>query len=575
MGALPRPVLNLNSSVRRRLFLVGLLALMVAAALFTPAQAAPRRASAGVSPGSGVSDDRAPGEAASADALPIASADSVSGDAAAPAARPFRFEDVVEKARTAAEAEYVPPAALPASLRSLNYDQWRTVRFKPERSLWRFEKLPFELQFFHSGFYYDRNVEISIIEEDGNVVPVPFSTDLFQYPNDDLRSQVATSNVGFAGFRVHCAINDPGYKDEVVVFLGASYFRAVGKDTKYGLSARGLALDTALPSGEEFPWFREFWVGKPSGGDASITVYALLDSPSCTGAYRFVISPGPETVMREGFQVFLRKGVEKVGIAPLTSMYFYGAPENGRLGDYRPEVHDSDGLLVHRDDDLWQWRALRNGERLSTTRIPVERLLGFGLLQRNRNFDRYQDLEADYERRPSLWVEPDDDWGSGRIELIEIPTDSEYNDNIVAFWVPNREKPDSPIKGACRLRWGEWEKRLHPLGRVVGTHQARGDRKNWVRFLVDFEGGELDALPEDSGITSVVEVDGAKLVQKHLEKNPHTGGWRLSFQVEVDAGGGFSVFPAIPPAVHLSAVLKKGENLPNPLTETWTYVFGR
>ena len=575
MGALPRPVLNLNSSVRRRLFLVGLLALMGAAALFTPAQAAPRRASAGVSPGSGVSDDRAPGEAASADALPIASADSVSGDAAAPAARPFRFEDVVEKARAAAEAEYIPPVALPASLRSLNYDQWRTVRFKPERSLWRFEKLPFELQFFHSGFYYDRNVEISIIEEDGNVVPVPFSTDLFQYPNDDLRSQVAFSNVGFAGFRVHYAINDPGYKDEVAVFLGASYFRAVGKDTKYGLSARGLALDTALPSGEEFPWFREFWIGKPASGDVSITVYALLDSPSCTGAYRFVISPGPETVMREGFQVFLRKGVEKVGIAPLTSMYFYGAPENGRLGDYRPEVHDSDGLLIHRDDDLWQWRALRNGERLSTTRIPVERLLGFGLLQRNRNFDRYQDLEADYERRPSLWVEPDDDWGSGRIELIEIPTDSEYNDNIVAFWVPNREKPDSPIKGACRLRWGEWEKRLHPLGRVVGTHQARGDRKNWVRFLVDFEGGELDALPEDSGITSIVEVDGAKLVQKHLEKNPHTGGWRLSFQVEVDAGGGFSVFPAIPPAVHLSAVLKKGENLPNPLTETWTYVFGR
>ncbi len=575
MGTLSRPVLNLKSAACRQLFLVGLLALMVATALSMPAQAAPRKAPASASPGSGASDDRAPGEAASADALPIASADSVSRDVLPPAARPFGFEDVVGKARAMAKTEYVPPAALPASLRNLDYDQWRTVRFKPERSLWRSEKLPFELQFFHSGFYYDRNVEINIIEEDGHVVPVPFSTDLFQYPNDDMRIQVAASNVGFAGFRVHYAINDPGYKDEVAVFLGASYFRAVGKDTKYGLSARGLALDTALPSGEEFPWFREFWVGKPSGDDASITVYALLDSPSCAGAYRFVISPGPETAMREGFQVFFRNGVEKAGIAPLTSMYFYGTPENGRLGDYRPEVHDSDGLLIHRDDDLWQWRALRNGERLSTTRIPVERLHGFGLLQRNRNFDRYQDLEADYERRPSLWVEPDGDWGRGRIELIEIPTDSEYNDNVVAFWVPNREKPDSPIKGACTLRWGEWEKRLHPLGRVVGTHQARGDRKNWVRFLVDFEGGELDALPKDSGITSIVEAEGAKLVQKHLEKNPHTGGWRLSFQVEADAGGGFSVFPAIPPAVRLSAVLKKGENLPNPLTETWTYVFGR
>ena len=572
MGALFRPVLNLRSAACRRIFFVGLLALMGAMSLTIPLEAASPKASSDVSPASG---DPAPRIPASVDVPSAASADSVSGDAAAPAARPFGFGDVLKKAMAAAESEYVPPAALPASMRNLNYDQWRTVRFKPERSLWRFEKLPFELQFFHSGFYYDRNVEINIIEEDGHVVPVPFSTDLFQYPGDELRSQVATSNVGFAGFRVHCAINDPGYKDEVVVFLGASYFRAVGKDTKYGLSARGLALNTALPSGEEFPWFREFWIGKPASDDVSITVYALLDSPSCTGAYRFVITPGPETAMREEFQVFFRSGVEKAGIAPLTSMYFYGAPENGRLGDYRPEVHDSDGLLVHRDDDVWQWRALRNGERLNTTRISMERLLGFGLLQRNRNFDHYQDLEADYERRPSLWVEPDGDWGSGRIELIEIPTDSEYNDNIVAFWVPNREKPDSPIRGACTLRWGGQEKHLHSLGRVVGTRQARGDRKNWARFLVDFEGGELDALPEDSGITSVVEVDGAKLVQKHLEKNPHTGGWRLSFQVEVDAGGGFSVFPAVPPAVRLSAVLKKGENLPNPLTETWTYVFGR
>ena len=550
MGALSWPVLKSND--RRGLFM-GLLVLAGMLSSSISLEAAPKSASPDVPPGS--------------ESLPLLSAD-------APTPRPFGFEDVVEKARASAGKGYVPPGALPASLRSLSYDQWRTVRFKPERSLWRFEKLPFELQFFHSGFYYDRNVEINIVEG-GHAVPVPFSTDLFQYPNDDLRSQVASSDVGFAGFRVHYAINDPEYKDEVVVFLGASYFRAVGRNTKYGLSARGLALNTALPSGEEFPWFREFWVEKPASGDASLTVYALLDSPSCAGAYRFVVSPGPETTMREEFQVFFRNGVEKAGVAPLTSMYFYGAPENGRPGDYRPEVHDSDGLLVHRDDDVWQWRALRNGERLGVARIPVERLSGFGLLQRNRNFDHYQDLEADYEKRPSLWVEPEGDWGAGRLELIEIPTDSEYNDNIVAFWVPNREGPDAPIKGACTLYWGGLEERLHPLGRVVATRQARGDRKNWVRFLVDFEGGELDALPADSGITSVVEVEGAKLVQKHLEKNSRTGGWRLSFQVEVDAGGGFSVFPAVPPAVRLSAVLKKGENLPNPLTETWTYVFGR
>ena len=566
---------GLNFKAYRRLllfFMTGLLLFSRTAFLSVPAEAAPSPQNAGARPHP---EDREPRKPLSSDVLISSDAlITASDDAASPAERPFGFEDVVEKARASAERDYVPPTVLPMSLRSLNYDQWRTVRFKPERSLWRFEKLPFELQFFHSGFYYDRNVEINVIEE-GRAVPVPFSTDLFQYPNDDLRNQIASSDVGFSGFRVHYPVNDPHYKDEVVVFLGASYFRAVGKDTKYGLSARGLALNTALPSGEEFPWFREFWVNKPASGDAAITVYALLDSPSCTGAYRFVISPGPETAMREKFQVFFRNGVEKPGVAPLTSMYFYGAPENGRSGDYRPEVHDSDGLLIHRDDDIWQWRALRNGERLGVARIPVERLHGFGLLQRNRNFDRYQDLEADYEKRPSLWVEPEGDWGTGRIELIEIPTDSEYNDNIVAFWVPNREKADAPLEGACTLRWGGQEKRLHSLGRVVATRQARGDRKNWVRFLVDFEGGELDALPSDSGITSIVEVEGAKLVQKHLEKNSRTGGWRLSFQVEADAGGGFSVFPAIPPAVRLSAFLKKGENFPNPLTETWSYVFGR
>ena len=536
--------------------------LLVMGMLFsTPIAAAPRGASADALPHSGDVASQGP---ASTD-RPAASTD---------ARRAFGFEDVVALAHKSAEAEYVPPAPLPASLRTLSYDQWRSVRFKPDRALWRFENLPFELQFFHSGFYYDRNVNINVVEE-GQAVPVPFSTDLFQYPNDDLKAQVASTDVSFAGFRIHYALNDPRYKDEVTVFLGASYFRAVGRGTKYGLSARGLALNTALSSGEEFPWFREFWVRKPASGDVSLTVYALLDSPSCAGAYRFVVAPGPETSMREEFQVFFRKGVEKAGVAPLTSMYFYGAPENGRRGDYRPEVHDSDGLLVHRDDDVWQWRALRNGERLGVADIPVERLLGFGLLQRGRSFERYQDLEAEYEKRPSLWVEPDGDWGPGRVELIEIPTDSEYNDNVVAFWLPNRERPDEPLTGACTLHWGGLEQRLHPLGRVVATRQAMGDHKNWVRFLVDFKGGELNDLPPDSGITSIVEVEGAKLVQKHLEKNSRTGGWRLSFQVEVDAGGGFSVFPAVLPAVRLSAVLKKGENLPDPLTETWTYVFGR
>ena len=487
----------------------------------------------------------------------------------------FDFDKLTEKAGALAKLPYVPHEAIPAAARNLNYDQWRNIRFQPERSLWRDEGLPFELQFFHSGFYYDRNVSINVLES-GRVLPVPFSTDLFNYPDDGLKQQVSSLPLGFAGFRIHYPIKRPEYKDEVAVFLGASYFRAVGRNTKYGLSARGLALNTALPSGEEFPWFREFWIQKPSSGDVELVVYALLDSPSCTGAYRIVVIPGEDTVMKVDSKVFFRKTVEKVGLAPLTSMYFYGETENGRRGDYRPEIHDTDGLSVRTLEGEWIWRALNNSPKLSITRIPLKGVGGFGLLQRDRNFDHYQDLEAHYGDRPSLWIEPNNGWGSGNIELIEIPSDTEFNDNIVAFWVPDENMGEGQgFSCSYIMRWTRDEEGLHGLGRVVATRKADGDRKEWTRFIIDFEGGELDKLSADSGLTSFVNVEGAKVTQKHLEKNVNTGGWRLSFQIEPEEDGGFSVFPAVGRAVRLSAVLKKGENIPDPLTETWTYSFSR
>ena len=87
---------------------------------------------------------------------------------------------------------------------------------------------------------------------------------------------------GFAGFRVQFATN---WKADIAAFLGASYFRAVGDDTRqYGLSARGLAIDTAFARPEEFPRFTAFWFERPSRDAGTLTLYALLDSPSIAGA---------------------------------------------------------------------------------------------------------------------------------------------------------------------------------------------------------------------------------------------------------------------------------------------------
>lgn len=510
-----------------------------------------------------------------------------SGDRAV--SSPFSLDDVKAKARQLASVPFEnPDGKVPDFLLNISYDQWRKIRFRSERALWRGESLPFELQFFHPGLFYNRLVSINILEE-GRPVKVPFSTSLFEYGDDELSQKIKNSSLDFSGFRVHFPLNRQEYKDEVAVFLGASYFRAVAKDIQYGLSARGLAIDTALQAGEEFPYFREFWIEKPLQDSRILTMYALLDSPSLAGAYRFVIIPGDETSMEADCFLYLRRDVQKLGIAPLTSMFLYGETENGRKGDFRPEVHDSDGLLVKTAEGEWIWRPLANPSRLALLPYPLVNPAGFGLMQRDWNFDHYQDLEARYENRPSVWIEPRGNWGQGRVELVEIPSDQEINDNMVAYWVP--EKPAEPgpdgqpksdprkypksMSFSYRMGWLSPKKGLHPLGRAIATRMSSGPAPGTVKFVLDFEGKELVKLPADAGLTSLVSVgEGARLLEKQLMKNPVTGGWRLVFLLDVDPEGKLkTIFPTQAPRafIRLSALLKKGENIPDPLTETWTY----
>src|SRR6266480_8079722 len=357
-----------------------------------------------------------------------------------PAVRParaaFDFEQVATRAKDLAKEPFDDSHNVPKWLLEMSYDQWRDIRFKPDRSLWIDAKQKFTVQFFHPGLFYDRLIAINVVEGRG-VHPLAFSPNQFDYGKNDFASRVP-QGLGYAGFRVHYPIKARDYFDEVIVFLGASYFRAVGKEEGFGLSARGLGIDTAESWGEEFPYFKEFWLVSPAPRADRLTLYALLDSPSLTGAYRFVLRPGEQTAVEVECRLFLRKEVRKLGIAPLTSMFFHGENTNRAFDDFRPEVHDSDGLLLSFAGGEWLWRPLDNRRTLNVSHLRMEKPRGFGLLQRDRDFDHYQDLETQPERRVSAWVEPSGGWGAGSVELVEIPTPSDTNDNVVAYWVPEK-----------------------------------------------------------------------------------------------------------------------------------------
>lgn len=273
--------------------------------------------------------------------------------AATEIAQPDLFDAIASRAKLLARREYKPiQANIPEALANMDYDQYRSIRFRPESSLWHNESL-FELQLFHPGFLYREPVTLHMAT-DGPDAFVQFKQEYFNYdgPAAPLAG-VAPENIGFAGFRVHYPLNSNEYKDEFLVFQGASYFRLVGPGLAYGLSARGLAIDTAEPKGEEFPVFREFWLVKPAPTDTRMVMYALLDSPSITGAYRFEIIPGAPTEMAVEARIFARKDILKVGIAPLTSMYMWGENHTRFVDDFRPEVHDSDGLLMAASNGEW------------------------------------------------------------------------------------------------------------------------------------------------------------------------------------------------------------------------------
>jgi glucans biosynthesis protein len=474
---------------------------------------------------------------------------------AQPKGAPFEAASVRAFARDLAQKPYhAPDNKLPDALKDLSYDRYRMIRFKGDQALWRAEGLPFQLQFFHRGFYYTNRVDIYEVK-DGISTPIVYAPNMFTFgdqPAPDIKD-----NLGFAGFRIHGAINKPDYFDEIGVFLGASYFRAVAKGQTYGLSARGLSLKTADPKGEEFPNFKSFWVERPTKGANSIVVHALLDSESAAAAYRFTIRPGETTIYDIEVTLFPRVQIGEPGLATLTSMYFFGPNDRGGVDDFRPAVHDSDGLAIQNGRGEQLWRPLSNPADLQVSAFVDNAPRGFGLMQRDRDFRSFQDLEARYERRPSAWVEPIGNWGEGDVRLVEIPTSTEINDNIVAFWRP---REPTRAKGeyvyTYRIHWGAHIPAPLPLARAVATRIGAGGEET-RQIVIDFAGENLKPVaPAD--IKATVSADKGALRNIVVHPNPEIGGTRVSFQLAAGAEK----------AIELRAQLVRGDD---PLSEVWVY----
>lgn len=462
-----------------------------------------------------------------------------------PAETPFSFDALTEAARLRAEAN--DPEAEPQDplLAQLDYDDYQRIAFRPERAVFAGETPGWQLQPFHTGWLFDRPVDLHEVYN-GAARPLPFTTRDFEYRGGmsvDLPEGFTLP--GVAGLKLTWPLNQSDRQDEVISFLGASYFRALGAGNRYGLSARGLAVDSVLPIPEEFPRFSEFWIERPAPGASQITVWAALDSARVTGAYQFVIRPGPTTVVEVTARLFFREAVTQLGIAPLVSMFMFGGVNRAGFDDFRSQVHDSEGLRIVRADGDVIWRALNNPEELATSYFAETSPRRFGLHQRSRRFDDYDDAEARYELRPSLDVEPLGDWGSGTIRLFEIPTELEVHDNVGAFWVPDVEiVPGEMQEFAYRLHWGRldpdpdsdlaWVARTSAgVGGAAGLAEPPDTRK----FVVDFQGGLLGRT--DAGnrhVAPVVNVRGGTADAVVLVKLPEAEGWRLAVDVAAESG---------------------------------------
>lgn len=464
------------------------------------------------------------------------------------------------RAQALAQERYEPRPLIPESWRNLTYDQYRKIWFDGRNALWQGTDKPHRVDVFPPGLYFPQAVEINVVEN-GMARPLAFDMGVFD-TTDKFPDVEIDASLGYSGLRLRAEFGEDDIFQEYAVFQGASYFRGIGAGEIYGLSARGLALKTGDPAGEEFPDFTAFWLETPAAGSSTAILHALLDSPSCTGAYRFEIAHGETLVMNVSAEIFAREDLRHIGIAPLTSMFLFDETMRDRFSDFRPAVHDSDGLMILNGAGETIWRPLSNPVDLQISAFADNNPKGFGLMQRARDFGDFADLEALYHERPALWVTPGEDWGPGAVTLVEIPADLEIYDNVVAYW-----RPATPVaagashKMTYRLDWGaDPAPRQNMPVRVLDT--AMGNRpEGGIIVTIDFEASAQ--VPEDlKRLEIVLRGSSGETSSGLVQRNPETGGPRLAF----------TFHPMDANLIEFRAQLRLDDA---PLSEVWLYRWTR
>jgi periplasmic glucans biosynthesis protein len=485
-------------------------------------------------------------------------------------ASPFGFEGLKQRARAMARTPYVAAARPPSDiLHAIDYDAHGKIRFKPELALWADGPSPYPVTFFHLGRFFQRPVRMHVVDS-GSAREIVYDSAYFDMPADSPARKLP-ANSGFAGFRVqerrHGELD--WRTNDWAAFLGASYFRAIGELRQYGLSARGVAVDTAVfGQTEEFPDFTHVFFEMPAAEADAVTVYALLDGPSLTGVFRFVMRRGAAVIMDVDKALYLRRDLARLGIAPLTSMFWFSETEKQTAIDWRPEIHDSDGLALWTGTGERIWRPLNNPPHTTASSFADARPRGFGLMQRDRLFDHYQD-GVFYDRRPSLWIEPLGDWGRGAVQLVEIPTDDEIHDNIVAFWVPAEPaRAGQAHEFRYRMHWVADEAYPPVLARCVATRLGNGGQpglqrpKGVRKFIVEFKGEPLTHLAKGIRPEPVLWASRGEFSYVRTEAVPNDvpGHWRAEFDLTVTGSE----------PVEMRCYLRSGEGV---LSETWLYQY--
>lgn len=484
-------------------------------------------------------------------------ADSSAQNTAQPTdSKPFSRDTVVELARQLSLVPFVEPQAAPETLTNMDYSTYRKINFQQNAAIWGNAPTPFSIQLFAPGYIYKQLIDIEVVES-ATSTPVEVSESSFRVPNKSIGKILA--KVGkYAGFRLHYPINRDDYNDEFIVFQGASYFRGISRGQVYGLSTRGLALNVADPKGEEYPLFKKFWIERPSSHQEAIVVHALLDSESVAGAYRFAIYPGNPTRMGVDVILFPRQDVLNVGLAPLTSMFMHGGIDRSDIADYRSAVHDSEGLLMEKGNGEKIWRPLNNPRQLQVSSFMDENAKGFGLIQPHRKFDYYQDLEAKYHLRPSVWVEPTADWGKGKVVLVEIPSDSEANDNIVAYWQPEQGlKRGQSFAYSYQLTWLDHISTAEGKVSVVRTGGGKKLFTDKNEIVIDYSQLKADDV---SNINVEASISSGTILASRIEPNPNIDGARVFVTFD----------PNDADVAELRVQLNKNDK---PMGMTWLYRF--